>query len=91
MKKEAFEQWHIKENHGIDFDSNTAFCWSCKAKDKPLGIITNKCTVRNCAIEKGYEACIECDDIKTCDKELWKGFPDFHKSVIEIQETYKAS
>jgi len=90
-KKEAYEIWKIKERRGVDFDEKTIFCWGCKTPDKPLGIVTGGCTVRQCAIEKGHQACIECNDIATCDKDLWKHFPDFHKSMIEMQKSYKAA
>jgi hypothetical protein len=90
-KKEAYEIWRIKERRGVDFDEKKIFCWGCKTPDKPLGVVTSGCTVRKCAIEKGYQACIECNNIASCDKALWKEFPDFHKSVIEMQKSYKAS
>jgi len=80
-----------KEKHGVDFDAEKIFCWGCKTKDKPLGITISKCTVRNCAIKKGYDCCIECNNLVKCEFELWKNFPDFHKQVLEMQKTYMAT
>lgn len=91
LKKEAFTEWKIKEKHGVEFNADEIFCWGCKNTNKPAGIVVRKCTVRKCAIEKGYDACIECDELNKCNKELWKSFPDFHKSVIKMQENYNAS
>jgi hypothetical protein len=88
-KKEVYESWKIKERFGVDFNSETIVCWQCKNNEKPLGVVIQKCTVRACAIKKGYEACIECDKLITCEKDLWKQFPDFYKSIIEIQVKYK--
>ncbi len=88
-KQEAYELWGLQKKYGIDFDSDQVICYKCKNNEKPHGIVLEKCTVRSCAIDKGYDCCIECDDLETCDKELWKTFPDFHNSVIEMQKKYK--
>ncbi|NJO91607.1 MAG: DUF3795 domain-containing protein, partial [Chloroflexia bacterium] len=86
LKKEAYKAWKIKEKYNIDFDEEKIFCFGCKTKDKPEGVVTLNCTVRACAIEKGLDCCIECDNLSTCDKQLWKQFPDFKKKVIEMQK-----
>lgn len=89
-KKQAYTEWKIKERYGLDFDEKTAICWKCKAKDKPLGVAAKNCTVRSCAIEKGFDSCIQCDQLSTCKKDLWTRFPEFYKSVKKMQEKYKA-
>lgn len=91
LKKEAYEMWHVKERYGADFDPETAICWGCKNTEKPQGAVIKGCQVRKCAVEKGHDACIQCDTLKTCDKDLWSRFPDFHKAVIEIQVQYLKS
>lgn len=88
-KKEAFKAWKIKERYGLDFDEKTAICWRCKNIEKPLGVAAKNCTVRSCAIEKGYDSCIECNTLKSCDKDLWTRFPDFYKTVKEMQVKYQ--
>lgn len=87
-KKEAFEAWKIKDRYGVDFSEDIAFCYGCKTEEKPLGAVTGNCTVRACTIEKGFDCCIECKELKTCSKDLWSRFPDFHKGVIKMQELY---
>lgn len=87
-KKLAYEHWHVKERYGADFEADKIFCFGCKNKEKPEGVILNGCQVRKCAIEKGYKACIECNNLAQCDKDLWKRFPDFYKYVIEMQKKY---
>jgi hypothetical protein len=91
LKKKAYVDFKFKEKYGIEFDADKVFCYGCKIKDKPLGMSVKACTVRKCAIEKGYECCIQCDGLATCDKELWTNFPKFKDIVIEMQKKYKAA
>jgi hypothetical protein len=89
LKKQAYADFKFKEKFGIDFDAEQVFCYGCKIKDKPLSLPVKACTVRKCAIEKGYESCIQCEGLAKCDKELWKNFPKFKDTVIEMQKKYK--
>jgi hypothetical protein len=89
IKKQAYKNWLIEEKYGIAFDPDKIFCYGCKTEGKPLGLVVEKCTIRNCAIAKGYDCCIECNGLSTCDKEIWKTFPDFHKAVIDMQKKYR--
>lgn len=92
LKKEAYEIWEMKERFGVtEFDADKIFCFGCKTKDKPVGIRLQKCDVRNCAIDKKLESCIECKELTSCEKDLWTKFPDFKKSVIQMQTKYKSS
>lgn len=88
LKKKAYLEFKMKEKYSIDYDPEKVFCNGCKPKDKPLSINVNACTVRKCVIEKGYECCIECKGLTSCDKELWKSFPQFKENVIEMQKSY---
>ncbi len=88
MKKKCHETWAIKERYGKDYDPETAFCYGCKTEGKPEGVVVTECTVRSCVKEKSLDCCIECDELSSCDKDLWKRFPDFHKGVIGLQEKY---
>jgi len=89
LKKEAYAQWKIKERFDIDFDPEKIFCYGCKTRDKPEGVVLVNCTVRSCSMEKELECCIECDELISCEKDLWTRFPDFKKHVIEMQKEYK--
>jgi len=88
-KNAAYEQWHVKERYGADFEADKIFCFGCKNIEKEVGVILKGCQVRKCAIEKGYQCCIECNSLTKCDKDLWTRFPDFYKYVIELQNQYK--
>lgn len=89
LKKEAFTEWRLEEKYGVAFDPEKIFCHGCKTSGKPLGYVVENCTVRSCAIEKGYDCCIQCDKLAGCDKEIWSTFPDFHKAMMELQKKYK--
>jgi len=91
LKKDAYKTWKLKEKYGIAFEPDKIYCWGCKTPDKPIGISVQKCTVRNCAISKSYDCCIECAELPDCKKELWDNFPDFKKTVLEMQKKYLAS
>lgn len=90
LKKEAYADWRVEKKYGIAFDPEKITCYGCKVSEDKVGLIAGKCTVRSCAIEKGYDCCIECDKLATCDKEIWETFPDFHKMMIEMQKKYRA-
>lgn len=91
LKKEAYADWRIEQKYGIAFDPEQIFCYGCKTSGKPLGLVVAKCTVRNCAIDKGHDCCIQCDQLTGCDKEIWSTFPDFHNAVIEMQKRYRGA
>lgn len=89
LKKEAYEIWEMKERFGVaEFDPDQIFCFGCKTTGKPVGIRLLKCDVRQCAINKKLDSCIECPELASCEKDLWKKFPDFKKAVIEMQKKY---
>jgi hypothetical protein len=90
LKQEAYTDWRIEKKYGIAFDPEKVFCYGCKTSGQPLGLVVEKCTVRNCAIAKSYDCCIQCDQLSACDKEIWETFPEFHKMVIEMQKKYLA-
>jgi hypothetical protein len=89
LKKEAWKEWKIEETFGVKFDEAQAICYGCKELEKPEGIVLKRCDVRPCAREKNLEACIECDELATCDKELWTRFPEFHDKVVDLQQKYR--
>jgi hypothetical protein len=88
LKKEVYKEWRIKEKYNFEFDAESMFCWGCKAEGKPLGVITTNCSVRACAIDKSYDSCIQCKDLTTCEKEIWKTFPKFRESMLELQKKF---
>lgn len=90
LKKKVYESGKYKEKYNIEFDPDKVFCYTCKTRDKPLGLPVKSCTVRKCAIEKGYDCCIQCDGLASCDKELWRNYPKFKDNVIQMQKKFKS-
>jgi hypothetical protein len=90
LKKKAYADFKFKEKYNMEFDADKVFCYGCKIKDKPMSVPVKACTVRSCAIAKGYDCCIQCEGLANCDKELWKSFPKFKESVMQMQKKYKA-
>ncbi|MBN1952520.1 MAG: DUF3795 domain-containing protein [Bacteroidales bacterium] len=88
-KKKAFEQWGLEEKHGMSFDAEKVLCYTCKPGDKPAGIAVQHCEIRKCAIEKGFDCCIKCDELSSCKKGAFTSFPEFHKGVVSMQEKYR--
>jgi hypothetical protein len=89
LKRQAYEEWELKDRYGVEFDPQQIFCFKCKPGEKPEGPVLTHCTVRECAIGKGHQACIQCDQLATCNHDLWERFPQFHESVIELQKKYR--
>ncbi|MEA3479183.1 MAG: DUF3795 domain-containing protein [Bacteroidota bacterium] len=91
LKKEAYKNWGIEERFGIEFEADKIFCFGCKNKDKPEGVVLANCTVRQCVIDKELDCCIECEELVSCDKELWDRYPEFKEQMIELREKYVKS
>jgi hypothetical protein len=89
-KKEAYEMWKLQERYGLEFDADQIFCNGCRT-DKELGAAVSHCEVRKCAIEKDLISCVVCSELTTCDKGLWKRYPEFYQSVIQLQDRYRAA
>jgi hypothetical protein len=89
LKKKAYADFKFKEKYNIEFDAEKVFCYGCKIKDKPLSMPVKACTVRSCVISKGYDCCIQCDELAKCDKELWTNFPKFKEAVIGMQKKFR--
>lgn len=90
LKKEAFKMWRLEEKYGLAYAPELVFCEKCKTIDEVKSPLLSGCTVRKCAIQKGHDCCIECDELTDCDKEIWTVFPQFKEQVIKMQEAYKA-
>jgi len=91
LKKEAYAIWKVKEHYGVDFEPEKIYCWGCKTTEKPAGVVLKGCQVRKCAIEKGYDCCIECSNLSACEFDLWKRFPDFKTHMIGEQKRFNGN
>ncbi len=87
LKKKVYDEWKLADRVG-EFDADKLFCFGCKVEESKIGPLIKTCSVRNCCLEKGFEACIECDGLEACKKDLWTKYPDFHKMVIDLRKKY---
>ena len=88
LLKEKARVWS-KAHDGMEIPEGQFYCYGCKPVNKPLGFIVSSCSVRKCAIEKGYASCAECDKLKTCDQDLWTRYPEHRKYVLKLQREKK--
>ena len=89
LRQIAWAIWKIDERYGLSYDRKIAFCHGCKAPGKDEGVVVANCDVRACAREKGFECCIQCDELEPCDKKLWALFPHFKDQVLALQAQYR--
>lgn len=71
LKAEVAREWKMDKNENFKLEDFN--CYGCKA-DKPAYFHAH-CTVKKCAVEKQLPTCAHCDDLDSCDKDLWKDFP----------------
>ncbi|ACB74271.1 DUF3795 domain-containing protein [Opitutus terrae] len=89
--KAVHEKWQWKQKHGID-DPALCFCHGCKPTEKQsLNVMQQRCTVRVCAMKRGFDSCIQCQELVRCEKELWKNWPKFKQQVEQWQKDYVAA
>lgn len=89
-KKAVYEQWEIKKNFGIEFDPDKIYCYGCRAFDKPDNLLgMSACDGRKCVKANEMQSCIQCKNLTSCDKEIWKKFPQLYESTKKLQEIYK--
>jgi hypothetical protein len=90
-KRAVYEKWKWREKFGVEFDPDRVFCHGCKAPGKPVNVAHARCTVLKCSVERRFDSCLQCRKLAECDKELWKNYPDFHKQMVALQQTYAAT
>ena len=54
----------------------------------PVNIAHSRCTVLQCCVERKFDSCVQCQKLASCDKELWKNWPDFRKQMEKLQQAY---
>lgn len=67
-----------------DFKLENFYCYGCK-DERSKGVVGMGCTVRKCALKKGFATCAQCGDFETCDEKLWKSFPEIRDSVRKMK------
>ena len=77
------KEWSSDE---YKIDPSDVNCDGCMIEDGRIMGFCGDCTVRSCAMEKGYQTCAECPDF-ACEKlEMpWKMSPDAKKVLEEMR------
>ncbi len=81
LKAEVAKQWEMDKTENFKLEDFK--CLGCKS-GKPA-YFAAACTVKKCAIQKGFPTCAYCDDLDACDKPLWKEFPWIKEKAKDIR------
>lgn len=83
IKTQVAERWET--SFGVKIKPEDVACdGGCRATEGRLGYHCEYvCDVRKCGLERGVESCVLCEDFPTCDKELWKGWPEMHQRTVD--------
>ena len=68
-----------------DFKPEEYYCYGCKDK-RSRGTVGYHCTVKQCAMKKGYSLCSQCNELETCDEQLWKELPWLREKSIKLRK-----
>jgi hypothetical protein len=81
-KKKIAEQWGDAKRP--DFTLEDFYCYGCKDK-RSRGTPGEDCTVRDCAVRKGFATCAQCSVFEDCDEKLWQNFPSTRDGVRSMK------
>ena len=73
-----------------DFKLDDFYCYGCK-DERSKGTPGQGCTVRKCALKKGYATCAQCAKFEDCDEKLWKHFPRLRNGVRTMKARLEIS
>jgi hypothetical protein len=82
-KKKIAEQWG--DSKKPDFELEDFYCYGCKDR-RSRGTPGQGCTVRDCAVKKGFATCAQCSNFEDCDNKLWRDFPQMRDGVRNMKE-----
>ncbi len=88
LKKKVYDKWNWKEQFGIEFDPDKVFCYNCKPESNVYKMGMLECEVRKCAMKNEMDACIQCKNLTSCDKEFWSKWSHFYDHVKNLQKQY---
>lgn len=64
LRKETSEKW--KKMYNADITPELINCTGCRAEGVKFSHC-QKCEIRNCNINKGYETCGDCSELEKCE------------------------
>lgn len=81
-KMEIAEKWGDAKKP--DFKLQEFYCYGCKDK-RSRGMPGENCTVRDCAVKKGFASCAQCGDFESCENTLWQNYPQMRDGVRDLK------
>ena len=77
-KKKIAAGWN--KAFGVSIKPEEVACDGCRSKSNRLGYhCSTVCDVRKCGLSRGVKSCAVCADFPTCEKKLWKYWPEMHR------------
>jgi hypothetical protein len=67
-------------------DAEKPRCYGCKS-----GNALYNCEAKKCAMVKGLPTCAHCGDFPTCDKEVWRKWPQLKEKVESMRARLRLS
>jgi len=86
LKAKVVQKWNIKKDE--NFNLQDFGCLGCNSEK--LAFFCTNCPVKKCAIQKGFQLCAQCDELDSCDKELWKNYPEIKENAINVRAKLRA-
>lgn len=77
-KKKIAAEWGDDKRE--DFRLEEFYCYGCKDK-RSCGVAGRECTIRVCAVKKGFATCAHCESFEDCDNKFWRDFPEMREVV----------
>jgi hypothetical protein len=81
-KKKIAAEWGDDKRE--DFKLEEFYCYGCKDK-RSCGVPGRDCTVRICAVKKGFATCAHCESFEVCDNKFWRDFPQMRDEVRSLK------
>lgn len=81
-KMAVAEKWGGVKEPGFKLEDY--YCYGCKDR-RSCGRPGRDCTIRECAMKKGFAVCAQCRDFEICDGKLWKNYPQARDRVRQMK------
>jgi hypothetical protein len=90
-EKQAAKVAAWEKEKGRPMTPEDVFCYGCKEEGDRLSPVAAQCTTRACVIERKLVSCAHCDELETCQKDLWVSYPKFREHVLGIRKALLAA
>jgi len=77
LRARVAKQWKM--------DIEKVYCDGCKSENALFN-----CDAKKCAVARGLPTCAHCDDLPSCDKEIWTKWPELKKKTEELRSRLRS-